>query len=169
MNLEGPPGQHALAQHAHEQGKHNQEEEERQERQEQPGVGGGLAQKTSQKSVQGNTQQYRQTKSARRQQTTRNDKIISTLLHPNHRLGFGVWETSNGEVNVCGKGIGIGIRDQVVDTLFQAIKNATPATNQFQQPADAFFGRGLTKSLLLSLLRCMGPSFTAQVDPAVGT
>ena len=169
MNLEGPPGQHALAQHAHEQGKDNQEEVERQERQEQPGVGGGLARKTSQKSVQWNQQQYRQTEYAHRQQTTRNLKIISTLLHPNHRLGFGVWKTSNGEVNVCGKGIGIDIRDQVVDTLFQAIKNATPATNQFQQPADAFFGKGLTKKLLLSLVRCMGPSFTSQVDPVVGT
>ena len=70
---------------------------------------------------------------------------------------------------VCGKGIGIGIRDQVVDTLFQTIKNATPATNKFRQPADAFFGKGLTKNLLLSLVRCMGPSFAAQVDLAVRT
>jgi len=70
---------------------------------------------------------------------------------------------------VCGKGIGIGIRDQVVDTLFQAIKKATPAPNKFQQPDDAFFGRGLTKSLLLSLVRCMGPKITSQVDPEVGT
>jgi hypothetical protein len=142
---QGPPGQHALAQHAHEQGKDNQEEEDRQERQEQPGVSGGLAQKTSQKSVQGNKQQYRQPEYARRQQTTRNDKIISTLLHPNHRLGFGVWETSKGEVNVCGKGIGIGIRDQVVDTLFQAIKNATPATNKFQHATVPSFPQGPTR------------------------
>ena len=80
-----------------------------------------------------------------------------------------MWKTANGEVNVCCKGIGIDIRDQVVDTLFQTIKNATPATNKFRQPADAFFGKGLTKNLLLSLVRCMGPSFAAQVDPAVGT
>jgi len=70
---------------------------------------------------------------------------------------------------VCGKGIGIGIRDQVVDTLFEAIKKATPAPNKLQQPADAFFGRGLTKRLLLSLVRCMDPKVTSQVYPVVGT
>ena len=125
MNLEGPPGQHALAQHAHPQRKDN-------------------------------GQLYILQKAERRSLLARNDKIVKTLLHQDHRLGFGVWETSKGAMYVCGKGIGIGIRDQVVDTLFEAIKKATPAPNKLQQPADAFFGRGLTKKLLLSLVRCMG-------------
>jgi hypothetical protein len=42
------------------------------------------------------------------------DEIIPTLLHPEHSLGFGVWKTPNGQVNVCGKGVGIDIQDQVV-------------------------------------------------------
>ena len=112
-------------------------------------VGAGLAPTNTGKSVPSlgkQAQQYNQTRLEHRQQTTRDSKIIANLLHPQHRLGFGVWKTANGEMHVCGKGIGIDIRDQVVDTLFQAIKNATPATNKFRQPADAFFGRGLTKT-----------------------
>ena len=73
----------------------------------------------------------------------------------------------------CSKGIGtdIKLRDQVVETPHAGIQNFTPSTaiSKLQHAEDAFFGGGLTRLKLCSLVRSLGHKPAAKVDPAVGS
>jgi len=112
--------------------------------------------------------QYRQKDTHQRRQTSRDAQITKRLLDPEHSLAFGVWKPANGNVKVCSKGIGIShrLRNDVLDTLFKGIKNATPAKSPFQHPADPFFNGVLSRRLLMSFVRCMGHVRVAQVHSA---
>ena len=101
--------------------------------------------------------QYRQNEWSKKGQTRRDNQIAKRLLNPQHSLAFGVWKPANGDVRVCSKGIGIShtLSNDVLDTLFKGIKNATPAKSTFQHPAEPFFDGVLTRLLLMSLVRCM--------------
>jgi hypothetical protein len=143
------------------QQENEQQQQQQQQKKKQHGGGGGLVPKTDQNSVPSllrTQQQYRQIEFEKRKQKTRDSKISATLLHPHHSLAFGVWKTPNGDVNVCSKGIGIGhnLRNDVVDTLFKGIKNATPANSTFQHLADPFSGGVLSRRLLMSLASAHG-------------
>jgi hypothetical protein len=89
------------------------EEQEEEQEHNRHGGGGGFVPKPAKSSDVGKSQQYLATKSAKKQQKTRDLKITSTLLHPEHSMALGVW-TSKGHVKACSKGIGIDIklRDQ---------------------------------------------------------
>ena len=103
---------------------HGEEEEEEQQQQHNGHGGDG---EFLLKPARKQRQQHRATESAKKQQKTRDLRITSTLLHPEHSMALGVW-TSKGHVKACSKGIGtrgtdIKLRDQVVETLFAGIKN----------------------------------------------
>ena len=150
----------------------DEEEEEEEEQQQQHnghGGDGGFVPNPAKKQ----RQQYRATESAKKQQTTRDLRITSTLLHPEHSMAMGVW-TSTGHVKSCSKGIGtdIKLRDQVVETLLAGIQNFTPSEKEIsklQHAEDAFFGGVLTRLKLCTLVRCLGYRTAAKVDPAVGS
>jgi hypothetical protein len=112
--------------------------------------------------------QYRANECSKKGQTRRDAQIAKRLLNPQHSLAFGVWKPANGEVRVCSKGIGIShaLRNDVLDTLFKGIKNATPAKSTFQHPAEPFFDGVLPRRLLMSLVRCMGHARVAKVHSA---
>jgi hypothetical protein len=134
-----------------------QQQQQLQLQKQNPSDGGGLPQT-----------QYRQKDTLKRRQTRRDAQITKRLLDPEHSLAFGVWKPANGDVKVCSKGIGIShrLRNDVLDTLFKGIKNATPAKSTFQHPAEPFFDGVLTRRLLMSLVRCMGHVRVAQVHSA---
>jgi hypothetical protein len=112
--------------------------------------------------------QYRANECSKKGQTRRDAQIAKRLLNPQHSLAFGVWKPANGEVRVCSKGIGIShtLRNDVLDTLFKGIKNATPAKSTFQHPAEPFFDGVLPRRLLMSLVRCMGHARVVKVHSA---
>jgi hypothetical protein len=112
--------------------------------------------------------QYRANECSKKAQTRRDAQIAKRLLNPQHSLAFGVWKPANGEVRVCSKGIGIShtLRNDVLDTLFKGIKNATPAKSTFQHPAEPFFDGVLPRRLLMSLVRCMGHARVVKVHSA---
>ena len=88
-----------------------EEEEEEQQQQQHNGHGGdgGFVPNPAKKQ----RQQYRATESAKKQQTTRDLRITSTLLHPEHSMALGVW-TSTGHVKSCSKGIGTDIKLRIL-------------------------------------------------------
>ena len=88
-----------------------EEEEEEQQQQQHNGHGGdgGFVPNPAKKQ----RQQYRATESAKKQQTTRDLRITSTLLHPEHSMAMGVW-TSTGHVKSCSKGIGTDIKLRIL-------------------------------------------------------
>jgi len=90
----------------------DEEEEEEEEQQQQHnghGGDGGFVPNPAKKQ----RQQYRATESAKKQQTTRDLRITSTLLHPEHSMALGVW-TSTGHVKSCSKGIGTDIKLRIL-------------------------------------------------------
>ena len=90
----------------------DEEEEEEEEQQQQHnghGGDGGFVPNPAKKQ----RQQYRATESAKKQQTTRDLRITSTLLHPEHSMAMGVW-TSTGHVKSCSKGIGTDIKLRIL-------------------------------------------------------
>ena len=86
-----------------------EEEEEQQQQHNGHGGDGGFVPNPAKKQ----RQQYRATESAKKQQTTRDLRITSTLLHPEHSMALGVW-TSTGHVKSCSKGIGTDIKLRIL-------------------------------------------------------
>ena len=93
------------------EGEGEEQQQQQQQRQQHNGHGGdgGFVPNPAKKQ----RQQYRATESAKKQQTTRDLRITSTLLHPEHSMAMGVW-TSTGHVKSCSKGIGTDIKLRIL-------------------------------------------------------
>jgi hypothetical protein len=95
-------------------------------------------------------------------QLRRNAKIVSLLMHPEHRFGVGLWQDSGGVQHGCGP---LAWRDAAVRGLADAVAGAASAAKAseglvgkgglFSAPEDAITGL-LSRNDLVTLLRILG-------------